>query len=158
MKWLLIIFIGIQFQLNGQDALFSVEVSRDTVLLGNVTKVKFTLENCKGDFEPPNFDDFDIVGGPNVSSSVSIINGEMTKSESYSYILKPRDLGQYMIGEVFISADEGDLKTEPVEIIVLHNPEGIIQKDNDYKRMDQFFLPDANNTKKKKYKSKRYKI
>ncbi len=108
---------------------FSIEVSNTEILLGNYIEVTFTLKNAKGQkFEAPNFKDFDIVGGPNQSSSFSMMNGETTQSISYSYYLQPKTIGNFYLEPAFIEADGVTMETQPIEIMVLENPDGIIQK------------------------------
>ena len=51
-----------------QDVSFSVEVTTDTLLFGNKMGIKYTIKNAQGDFDPPDFSGFYVVGGPNVSS------------------------------------------------------------------------------------------
>ncbi len=110
---------------------FSIEVSNTEVLLGNYIEVTFTLKNAKGQkFEAPNFKNFDIVGGPNQSSSFSMTNGETTQSISYTYYLQPKSIGNFYLEPAFIEADGMTLETQPIEILVLDNPDGIIQKPN----------------------------
>ena len=121
------------FQVNAEsietEPQFSIEVSNTEILLGNYIEVKFTLKNAKGQkFEAPNFKDFDIVGGPNQSSSFSMMNGETTQSISYTYYLQPKASGNFYLEPAFIEADGVTLETQPIEIMVLENPDGIIEK------------------------------
>lgn len=121
------------FQLSGKiietEPIFSIEVSNTEVLLGNYIEVRFTLKNANGQkFEAPNFRDFDIVSGPNQSSSFSMINGETTQSISFTYFLQPKNIGNFYLEPAFIEADGETLETQPIEIIVLENPDGIIEK------------------------------
>ena len=108
---------------------FSIQVSNTSVLFGNYFEVTFTLKNGKANkFEAPNFKDFDIVGGPNQSSTFSMMNGQTTQSISYTYYLKPKNIGNFYLEPAFIEADGKTLETEPIEIMVLDNPDGIIEK------------------------------
>ena len=108
---------------------FSIEVSNTEVLLGNYIQVTFTLKNAKGQkFEAPNFKNFDIVGGPNQSSSFSMMNGKTTQSISYTYFLQPKTIGNFYLEPAFIEANGKTMETQPIEILVLENPDGIIQK------------------------------
>ena len=176
-------------KLSAQDAQnnvrFFVETSSDSVLLGNYIEVTFKLENAKGNqFEAPAFVGFDIVGGPNQSSSISIVNGATTQSVAYSYYLQPKEVGSYFIEPAFIEADGKTLGTEPIEILVADNPDGIIQSPKKKSRdlfgddffnfqkddffgfpKDEFFnfpkMPDSKkeeDSKKNKKKRKIYKI
>lgn len=123
---------------------FSVKVSNTSVLIGNYIEVTFTLKDAAGaQFEAPTFEGFDIVGGPNQSSSFSMINGETTQSTSYTYFLQPKDVGNYYLEPAFIQAAGETLETQPIEIIVLENPDGIIEKPKSKapNRMELFQFP-----------------
>lgn len=122
---------------------FSVTVSNSSVLLGNYIEVTFTLKNSGGSkFEAPQFEGFDIVGGPNQSSSFSMMNGVTTQSISYTYYIKPKDIGNLYVEPAFIDADGKTLETQPIEILVLENPDGIIEKPQRKSQgMDLFQFP-----------------
>lgn len=111
------------------DARFTVTVSTDSVLMGNAFQVRFTLENIAGgDFSAPPFSpDFIVVSGPNRSTSLSMINGQTTRTESYTYLLEPLSVGSYFIGPATVATNEGYLETEPIPIWVVANPDGIQQ-------------------------------
>ena len=92
--------------------------------VGETLPVRFEL-NAKPDrdtFSPPSFDNFDVVAGPSVSqgSSVSIVNGSMTKSVSYviTYILMPQSAGTFTIGSASIVVDGKSYATQPTAIEV----------------------------------------
>lgn len=105
---------------------FTVELSADSILMGNHFMVRFTLENAEGEnFEPPSFSEFFIVNGPAVSSSFSMINGEFSRSVTYTYYLEPKDVGNYYIQPASISVGADIIETQPVEIMVVPNPDGI---------------------------------
>ena len=148
----------------GQDIKFEVQISSDSILVGNYFEIRFSVENIKGKFEAPTFQDFQVISGPNQSSSMQIINGEMTQSYSYSYFLKPQEIGNYSIPPAYLVLEEDEvLETPPIDILVVPNPDGIIQKpDLDSK---SYFNPFPNNDrmfdrfkpkpKKKKLKEKK---
>lgn len=148
---------------------FTVEVSSDSILLGNYFVVKFTLENANiDDFQAPDFGDFNLVSGPNVSSSMSVINGEVSQKASYIYYLEPRDIGNFYIQPASVNTGEEVLETTPLEVLVVPNPEGIIQKPqmqehfNFDLRMDNFFappqMPEKELEKPKRKTRKTYKL
>lgn len=111
-----------------EDAKLTVKVSSDSVLLGNYVEVKFIIENTSvNNFEPPKFAGFTIVSGPNQSSSMMINNGVVTQSIAYSYYVEPIEVGNYFIEPAFAETEDGILKSIPVEILVVDNPDGIIQ-------------------------------
>ena len=125
-----------------QDGKFSVTVNADSLLLGNYLEVRFTLENTKGNnFQPPPFTGFDLVGGPNHASSMSIINGVVSQTQSFTYFVSAKEPGNFFIEPASIDTDEGVLETRPVEILVLPNPDGIQQKQPKRQGVPDIFSP-----------------
>ncbi len=108
---------------------FYVELSTDSVLMGNYFQVEFILENGNGsDFNPPDLEtDFDVVSGPNQSTSMTIMNGQVNQQMRISYYLQPRREGLFYIGPASIVANDQILETEPVAVLVVPNPDGIKQ-------------------------------
>ncbi len=102
-------------------------------------EVKFTIENASiKNFEAPNFDGFNIVSGPNQSSSMMISNGKVTQSVAYSYYIEPVEVGNYYIQPAFVDTEEGALESMPLEVFVIDNPDGIIQQPRQNSRKDFF--------------------
>lgn len=105
---------------NAQEIEFSVSLSADTIELNNRLEVTFTLKNAQGArFEPPQFEGFRLLAGPNTSSQFSIVNGKTSSSVSYSYILEPLEEGQYYIQPAFIDAGGKTLETALREVWVV---------------------------------------
>ena len=107
---------------------FDIEVSSDSVLLGNYIEVSFKLKNIKGKFEAPSFDGFTVISGPNMSSSMQIINGDMSSTQSYSYYIRPNETGLYTITPAYLDTEGSTLETSPTDINVYPNPNNIIQE------------------------------
>jgi len=104
-----------------QEVSFSVTVSYDTVGLEERFEVKYTVKNTKvlGNFTPPTFDGFQLVGGPMTSQQMNYVNGQMSQSLSYTYILKPTDLGAYNIMGVSVETEKGMLVTDDIAVVVV---------------------------------------
>ena len=161
---------GLILILKAQDVeKFMIEVSNDSILLGNYFEVTFTIENAKShNFQAPDFKGFQIVGGPSRSSQTTIINGEMTQRMSWSFYLEPADIGNYFIEAASIETEEGILETAPLEILVVPNPDGVIQQPKqpqDSRRQEWNFFNDPffkkspeKEIKKPKKKRKIYRI
>jgi hypothetical protein len=131
-----------------QDISFRVEVSTDSILFGNYLEVRFTIENAAGDFNAPAFDGFEVLSGPNTSSSFSMINGNVTQQASYSYLIRPLHEGMIYVNPASFSMDEKVLETEPIGVMVHPNPAGI--EDNRPFRQDGFNLDSFSPGKYKK--------
>ena len=123
--------------------------------------MKFILENVAGShFEPPSFDGFTVVGGPNQSSSFSMVNGKVSQSMSYSYYLEPQDIGNYYIEPANVKVGNEVLETEPKQILVLANPDQVYQSPNysmEKEDINPYYEPEPKKTKPKK-KRKVYKL
>lgn len=161
---------------HAQEESFSATVNNDSILLGNYFEIKFTIKNLENaSFKAPDFTGFKIVGGPNQASSINIVNGAMTQSMTYSYFLEPEDIGNYFVEPAAVEVNGKYLETQPIEIIVVPNPDGIIQQPKQEKQRSFFdwgewpdrFSPeipvpqvpeDAPKPKKPKKKKKVYKI
>ncbi len=113
-----------------KPAKFTVTVSADSILMGNYFEVKFSLENAGGkDFEAPDFGEhFKVVSGPTHSTSMSIVNGELTQSATITYYLEPKDPGVFYILPASINTGDTILETDPLEVMVVPNPDGIEQR------------------------------
>jgi hypothetical protein len=103
-----------------QDATFTASVDKNKVSMGEQFEITFTLNGSTSgsNFRPPSFNDFIILSGPNQSTSMQFINGAMSASISYSYILQPRAEGKFVIPPAFINYGGKQLKTETITIEV----------------------------------------
>lgn len=153
---LILILLGSHQVLSAQ--VFQAEISHDTVYFGNQVQVSFIIENLTGEFEAPSFKNFVLTGGPNINSSYQYINGDFTKSQTYSYILQPQITGEIELSSGILYTDKEKLESEPIKIYVLDNPENIIQEIPGTMGLQPFGskppLSDSNEQKTKK-KSKR---
>jgi len=145
---------------------FIVEISKDTVLAGNTVKVAFKATNLQGNIESPELQGVQIISGPNVKSS-SFYNGqEMTSSKEYSYQLLTEQAGEIIIPPAFLKTDDEVYETEPTTIIVLPNPEGIIEEppaesgifNFDFNPFDSQKVPSKEKNQKKRKKRKLRKL
>lgn len=105
--------------LHAQEIEFSASVNTTTVEAGKVIRIDFTLKNVKGEFEAPDFAPFSIVGGPNRSTSMQMINGVVTQESTYSYYLQTFEAGIYIIPEARLFTEDGLLESQAIEIEVL---------------------------------------
>jgi len=119
---------------------FTVQVSDHRVVQNGVFDIQFELTNAQGsNFEPPSFADFKVVGGPSRGQSTSIINGEMSSSQTYSYSLLATKKGKFMIGRASIVAGHKKLTTVPVGIEVVQGKE-LVQKGSESQAIGDVLL------------------
>jgi len=160
MKHILLSFLSLIMISNtciAQDAKMLVEISADTILLGNYIQLRYTLENVGGKFEMPELEGMLLISGPNITSSMSMINGEVTQKASYTVYLKPVDIGNHYIGPAYIETESGVLESQPINITAIDNPDGLQQSPTAYKLIEEITSNSEEGAKKKK-KVKRFKI
>lgn len=68
--------------------------------------------------EYPDFNDFYILSGPNTSTSIQLINGAMTSSKTFSFILQPRAEGKFTIGKATINTNGNVYSSKEIAITV----------------------------------------
>jgi len=109
--------------LYAQDVTFSAVVSKNPVALGDQFELTFALTNAGmgggKNLKVPDLSKFRVISGPNQSSSMQIINGSVSSSITYSYVLQPKDLGKFTIGSATIESGGKMYRTEPMTIEVV---------------------------------------
>lgn len=98
---------------------FEAEVSRTTIGVNERLRVDFKMNQDGDNFNPPNFTNFTVVGGPYQSISNSWINGKRTYQKSYGYYLQPNARGKFTIGQAEILIEGKTYKTTPININVV---------------------------------------
>lgn len=101
---------------------FSATVDKTTVGQYDQFQVYFTFDggdiNGLSNFRPPAFGGFRILSGPNQSSSMQIINGKVSGSITYSYILQPTNIGSYSIGSASVEYGGKSYNTNTLNVKV----------------------------------------
>src|SRR5258706_366588 len=107
-------------QVLSQNISFTASVDNNRVALGEQFEITFSLggTSAGSNFQPPPFTDFLVVGGPNQSTSMQFINGSVSSSVSWSYVLQPKAEGKFAIGRATIDYGGKKLQTQPVGIEV----------------------------------------
>ena len=98
---------------------FSASVNSTTVGTGEPFEVSFAVNGNGANFTPPDFRGFQVVGGPNQSTSMEMINGNTTVSLSYGYELMAVSEGDFTIGPASIVVDGRRLTSNPIKIKVV---------------------------------------
>ena len=104
---------------------FEATTDARRVLENSYFEVTFTLSNAQGgQFSPPSFEGFLVVSGPSRAISTSMINGQVSRMQAYSYTLKPRRTGTLTIGSASINVNRTILRTKPLTIEVVKGRKG----------------------------------
>lgn len=102
-----------------QDIKFTASVSKTQVGTGEPFEVTFSINGNGDRFTPPDFSGFQLLSGPNVSTSMTSINGSTTVSNSYSYDLVAVKEGSAIIGAAAIVANGRRFSTSPIRLTVV---------------------------------------
>ncbi len=131
-------FITIVFTLcilscvSAQELKFYAQVDAKEVLEGSYLDVSFVLENAKGSgFTPPGFKDFTAASGPSQGTSMSNINGKITRTTTYTYELSVGKPGSYVIRPASIKVAGKIHKTSPITIKVVKKQKSDTSKGED---------------------------
>lgn len=113
--------------LKAQDVEFTV-TAPNVVAVGEQFRVVFKLNARPQELNPPAFNKFYILAGPSTSSSssIQIINGQMTQTYefSYTYILEATEEGEFTVEPATAIVSKKEYKTEPFKIEVVKGATG----------------------------------
>ncbi|MEX0812587.1 MAG: BatD family protein [Chitinophagales bacterium] len=98
---------------------FTASVNKNNIAVGDVFQVSFTVEdgNMSG-FQPPDFSNFNLRGGPNQSTNMQLINGQMSRSVSYSYYLQATKEGTFTIGPATANISGKKMESNSLSVTV----------------------------------------
>ena len=109
-------FLFAFYTLSGQSIRINAPKS---VQVGEAFQIAVEVDGADLDqLQLPDFTGFDVVGGPMRSSSVSIINGQMSKTASLGYELMAIKAGTFTIGSASVMINGKKLSSKPVTITV----------------------------------------
>ncbi len=126
MKSNFIILLFILFSVYSKSQEFTATISKTPVTVGERFQITFSVNAEGSNFKAPDFKGFSVLSGPSQSQNIQIINGAMSRSLSFSFLLSADKIGDYTINPAYISCDGKQLKSNSVQIKVL--PESDAQK------------------------------
>ena len=129
---LLLSFLIIGYSAFAQNAFLSATASKSTVGVGEQFQVTFTL-NCDGqNFRSPDLSNFNVLSGPNKSSSISIVNNSYTQTLSFTFFLQPKSEGAFKIGPASIEVQGKKINSNIINLTVVKGnpPAGNNQNNN----------------------------
>ena len=97
---------------------FEAKASKQKLGINERLRIDFEMNQDGDNFNPPDFSNFTVVGGPNQSVSNSWINGVRTYKKTYSYFLAPKKRGNFTISQASITIKGETYKTTPLKIEV----------------------------------------
>lgn len=118
--FLLVLAASLSF---GQDAAFDASVDKNPVGMGDQFTLSVTLRNSGmgggKNLQLADLSKFHVMSGPNQSSSMQFINGAVSSSITYTYILQPKEIGKFTIGATSIEVGGNVYKTAPLTLEVV---------------------------------------
>ncbi len=100
------------------QAKFSMSAPKSVPVNQNF-QLNVTLENANGsNLRLPNTNDFQVLSGPNTSSSMQWVNGTVSQAVTYSYILKPKQEGTFKLGKASITVSGVNMESNELTIEV----------------------------------------
>jgi hypothetical protein len=101
-----------------QNTKFAATASQTEVGTGQQFEVDFTVDGGGSHFIPPDFNGFQVLAGPNISQSMTSINGATSFTTQYGYILAAASEGTYTITAAAIVVNGHTLTSNPLKIRV----------------------------------------
>jgi len=102
---------------------FKASADKTVIGEGENFQVYFELDaqdiNAAENFTAPTFKGFNILGGPNQSTSMQFINGRVSATLTFSFILEAVKPGKFTIGKAFITYKGKRYSTKPINITVV---------------------------------------
>ena len=117
-KKFLILFLSLNSLIVCSQVNFEASVSKSKLALNERLRVDFVMNQNGDNFSPPEFDNFQIIGGPNQSIKTSYVNGERRFSKTYSYFLQPIKKGRLKINQASIEIDGEIYKSLQIEVLI----------------------------------------
>jgi hypothetical protein len=97
----------------------TAQASKTKVAVGETFQISFSINSNGSSFKAPSLNDFDVYSGPNQSTSMSFINGAMSQSITFSYVISAKKEGKYTIGSASMNAAGTTVQSNPLSIEVV---------------------------------------
>ncbi|MBO3115415.1 protein BatD [Winogradskyella sp. DF17] len=117
-RFITFIIIAIASMSLSAQVKFEAKVSKSKLGVNERLRIDFEMNKDGDNFIPPNFEGFDVVGGPSTSVSNSWFNGKRSYKKTYTYFLSPQKRGTFTIKQAKIEIEGEIYKTFPVTITV----------------------------------------
>lgn len=116
------------YSVNAQNDIVFRTICKKQVSVGEQFQLSYELTGDGKDFKSPNFTNFEVIGGPfiSTSSSVQIINGSVTRTntQTYSFHLRAIKEGKFSIPQASVNVDRKRITSEACEINVVASSNG----------------------------------
>ncbi len=104
--------------LKAQNEKLTATASETSVGNGEQFQITYSLNSTGKGFRAPTFSDFEVVMGPSQSQQMQIINGSVSQTLSFTYILQATKEGVFKIGAAEITVGSTKILSNPLTITV----------------------------------------
>jgi hypothetical protein len=101
-----------------QEPSLTATLSESNVAVGDQFEISFSLNTNGRNFQTPAFSDFQVLSGPNQSTSMQFVNGQMTQSVVFSFILLAKKEDTFKIGPAIVDVGGKKMQSNIVTIKV----------------------------------------
>ena len=118
MRWFCLLLSVLTLPASG--ATFTAKLDRDTVLLGDVATLSLAFDGAQPAAAPtlPTVPGLQMVSAGQ-SSSMNWVNGQMTSSITYTYMVKPTQVGEFTIPTLSAKVGSETLQSQPLKLKVV---------------------------------------
>lgn len=106
-----------------QDVTFEASVDKNPVAVGDQFSLSLVINNAGTsggkNLRLPDLSKFHMMGGPNQSTSMQFVNGAVSSSVTYTYILQPKETGKFTIGSAIVEVNSKEYRTNPIMLEVV---------------------------------------
>jgi hypothetical protein len=129
---------------------FTAVANPSSVSVGEDFNISYTLSGNGSNFRPPQFRDLDVLSGPAISRNFSIVNGDVSYTNSYSFIVRARKKGLLNIPPALITVNGRQIQSNSLKIPVggsAAGPQPYADDKEDAKSSGDIFLKASVNKK-----------
>jgi len=123
--WIVIVILfGSIEKTFAQDIRLTATVDQNVLTLNARLELTLTVYGTQ-DTSPPSFpsiDGFALMFGPNISAQTRIINGDVSVSKGYTYVLQPAAKGKFTIGPSTVEYKGKVYSSNPINVEVVDSP------------------------------------
>lgn len=104
----------------GQDVV-TAQVDRDTLTTNDTLVLTVAINTAAGKATPPTLpalDGFQVVGSSS-GTSMSIVNGNVSRHATFNYHLQPTKIGDLVISPITVRVGGNDYSTNPIQVSVI---------------------------------------
>lgn len=103
---------------HAQTPFLAATASKQSVATGEQFQITYSFNASGRSFQGPDLSEFQVLSGPNQSTSMQIINGNVSQSVSFSYYLAAKNPGTFKIGPASIEYEGKRIASNVIQLSV----------------------------------------